>query len=61
MNPLARLAGIAVDRAMGLPGMGTPVVLRRDVAVPMPDGVVLLADHYRPAREVGPLPVVLIR
>ncbi len=61
MNPLTRLAGIAVDRALGLPGTGTPYVLRRDVAVPMPDGVVLLADHYRPARELGPLPVVLIR
>ncbi len=60
MNPLARIAGMAVDRAMGLPGIGAPFVLRRDVAVPMPDGVVLLGDHYRP-RELGPLPVVLIR
>jgi uncharacterized protein len=61
MNPLARLAGVAVDRAIGLPGPGVPVVVRRDVGVPMPDGVVLLGDHYRPARELGPLPVVLIR
>jgi uncharacterized protein len=61
MNPLARLAGIAVDKAMGLPGTGAQFVLRRDVAVPMPDGVVLLGDHYRPARELRPLPVVLIR
>ncbi len=61
MNPLARLAGLAVDRAMGLSGPGVPVVVRRDVGVPMPDGVVLLGDHYWPAREVGALPVVLIR
>ncbi len=61
MNPLARLAGLAVDRAMGLAGPGVPVVVRRDVGVPMSDDVVLLGDHYRPARELGPLPVVLIR
>ncbi len=61
MNPLARLAGLAIDRAMGLPGPGVRVVVRRDVGVPMPDGVVLLGDHYRPEREPGPLPVVLIR
>jgi putative CocE/NonD family hydrolase len=61
MNPLTRLAGLAVDRAMGLAGPGVPVVVRRDVGTAMPDGVVLLGDHYRPARESGPLPVVLIR
>jgi len=61
MNPLARLVGVAVDRAMGMPGPGVPVIVRRDVGVAMPDGVVLLGDHYRPAREPGPLPVVLIR
>jgi len=57
MNPLARL----IDKAMGMPGPGVPVVVRRDVGVPMPDGVLLLGDHYRPARATGPLPVVLIR
>jgi putative CocE/NonD family hydrolase len=61
MNPFARLAGRAVDRALGLPGTGVPVVTRRDVGVPMPDGVVLLGDHHRPAQESGPLPVVLVR
>ncbi|HEY2442046.1 MAG TPA: CocE/NonD family hydrolase [Streptosporangiaceae bacterium] len=35
--------------------------MRRDVPVAMPDGVVLLGDHYRPAGEDGPLPVVLTR
>jgi putative CocE/NonD family hydrolase len=61
MNPLARLVGLAVDRAMGMPGPGVPVVIRRNLRVPMPDGVVLLGDHYRPARATGPLAVVLIR
>jgi putative CocE/NonD family hydrolase len=61
MNPLARIAGLAVDRAMGLSGTGVPVVVRRDIGVAMPDGVVLLGDQYRPEREAGPLPVVLIR
>ena len=64
MNPLSRAAGRMVDRAIGLPPAAAPYVVRPDVAVPMPDGVVLLADHYRPAGPGGPggpLPVVLIR
>lgn len=61
MNPLYHLAGRAVDRAMGLPPPATSCVIRRDVAVPMPDGVALLGDHYRPAGPDRPLPVVLIR
>jgi uncharacterized protein len=61
MNPLARIADLAIDRAMGMTGPSVPVVVQRDVGVPMPDGVILLGDHYRPARESGPLPVVLIR
>jgi putative CocE/NonD family hydrolase len=61
MNPLSRVAGLAIDRAMGLSGPAVPFVVRRNVAVPMPDGVVLLGDHYRPARAEGALPVVLIR
>src|SRR6266516_1643375 len=61
MNPLSRIAGRAVDRALGLPATAAPYVVRRDVPVPMPDGVVLLGDHYRPAGQDRPLPVVLIR
>jgi uncharacterized protein len=57
MNPLTRL----VDKAMGLPGPGVQVVVRRDIGVAMPDGVVLLGDHYRPVRDSDRLPVVLIR
>ena len=61
MRPLSRMAGLAVDRALGLPLAATPYFVRRDVAVPMPDGVVLLGDHYRPATSSGPMPVVLVR
>ncbi len=61
MNPLSRIAGRAVDRAIGLAGPAEPVTIRRDVGVPMPDGVVLLGDHYRPARNDAPMAVVLIR
>ena len=61
MNPLSRAAGRAVDRALGLPAPAVPYAVRRDVPVAMPDGVVLLGDHYRPAGPDRPLPVVLIR
>jgi putative CocE/NonD family hydrolase len=61
MNPLSRITGRVVDRAIGLPAGETSYVLRPDVAVPMPDGVALLGDHYRPADPDRPLPVVLIR
>jgi putative CocE/NonD family hydrolase len=52
---------MAVDRAIGLRGMAEAYTLHRDVAVPMADGVVLLGDHYRPARNDAPMAVVLIR
>src|SRR5438552_541097 len=61
MNPLSQITGRAVDRALGFAAPAVPHVLRRDVRVPMPDGVVLLGDHYRPAGPDRPLPVVLIR
>ena len=61
MNPLSRIAGRAVDLALGLPATGAPYAVRPDVPVPMPDGVALLGDHYRPAGPDRPLPAVLIR
>ncbi len=61
MKPWSRMAGRAVDRVLGLPAADEPYVTRRDIGAPMPDGVVLLGDHYRPARDDGPRPVVLIR
>ena len=45
----------------GCRSRATPYEIRPDVAVPMPDGVALLANHYRPAGPERPLPVVLIR
>jgi putative CocE/NonD family hydrolase len=61
MNPLSGVAGMAVDRLLGLGPAAVRYELRRDVGVEMPDGVVLLGDHYRPAGEDRPLAVVLIR
>jgi uncharacterized protein len=50
-----------VDRLLGLPeSPSRPVGTARDLKVPMPDGVVLVADLHRP-RGAGPLPVVLMR
>jgi uncharacterized protein len=61
MVRLARLGGLLADAALGLPTAAVPYTVERDVPVPMPDGVTLLGDHYRPAEAPGPLPVVLIR
>src|SRR5262249_8609090 len=49
------------DRAMGLSGPGAALAIERDLGVPMPDGVVLLGDRYRPAATIGAGPVVLMR
>src|SRR5262245_17113497 len=50
-----------VDRLLQLPPPETrDVAIRRNVRVPMADGVDLLADHYVPALP-GPRPLVLIR
>ena len=61
MVSLARLGGLLADAVLGLPRSAMPYTVEHDVAVPMPDGVSLLATLYRPAREQGPQPVVLIR
>jgi uncharacterized protein len=61
MDPLSGIAGMAVDRVLGVRSAAVRYVVRRDVAAAMPDGVVLLGDHYRPAGDDRPLPVVLIR
>jgi uncharacterized protein len=58
---LTRLGGLLADAALGLPLRARPYTVERDVAVPMPDGVTLLGDHYRPSGAGGPQPVVLIR
>jgi putative CocE/NonD family hydrolase len=57
----ARARARVVDTFFGLePADGRAVVVR-DLATPMPDGVALMGDLYRPAGVEGPLPVVLIR
>ena len=61
MSALSRITGRAIDRALGLPGPSAQLTIERDVGVPLPDGVVLLGDLYRPGAGSGPLPVVLIR
>ncbi|MET0425139.1 MAG: CocE/NonD family hydrolase [Actinoplanes sp.] len=61
MARFTRFAGLVADVTLGLPVKATPYEVREDVPVPMPDGVTLLANHYRPAGADGPLPVVLIR
>ncbi|MCW2584009.1 MAG: peptidase [Klenkia sp.] len=48
MGAGARLGGLLVDPALGLPLRARRYTVHRDVAVPLPDGVTLLGDHYRP-------------
>ncbi|HEX9035460.1 MAG TPA: CocE/NonD family hydrolase [Ktedonobacterales bacterium] len=55
------LTGRVVTWLMKLPPAETPhVTITRDVAVPMPDGVTLLADHYMPQTD-HPCPTILVR
>ncbi|WP_250031306.1 CocE/NonD family hydrolase [Paractinoplanes maris] len=61
MAKISRLAGLVADVALGLPKRAVPYEVRKDVPVPMLDDVTLMADHYRPVGQDGPLPVVLIR
>lgn len=56
-----RLLGAAVDRMIGLGESRTArAVVERNIRLPMPDGLGLGTDHYRPV-EVSRGPVVLIR
>ncbi|HEV3357087.1 MAG TPA: CocE/NonD family hydrolase [Pseudonocardiaceae bacterium] len=55
--------GWAFDRVLGLPPAAAPQVQRRDdLRIPLADGVITVADWYRPA-DAGrdAMPVVLIR
>jgi predicted acyl esterase len=61
MPRLKRVAALAADVALGLPVKAADYAVRHDVVVPMPDGVGLVGDHYRPVGPDGPRPVVLIR
>lgn len=54
-------ASRSLARTLKLPPAGpASVKVERDIAVPMPDGVVLLADRYAPS-GAGPAPLVLVR
>jgi hypothetical protein len=61
MTKLAELGGLLADAVLGLPRSATRYTVERDVPVPMPDGVSLVGDLYRPAGSSRPSPVVLIR
>jgi uncharacterized protein len=56
MSFLSRL----VSRAWRLPPARNRVTVERDLEVPMPDGAILLADHYAPLGS-GPYPSILVR
>ena len=49
-----------IARWLGLPPARYDVAVERNLPVPMPDGIVLRADHYTP-RPGGPFPTILIR
>ncbi|HKW23904.1 MAG TPA: X-Pro dipeptidyl-peptidase, partial [Ktedonobacterales bacterium] len=51
-----------IGQIMKLPPAEThKYTVTRDVAVPMPDGVTLLADHYVPRSMRASYPTLLIR
>jgi putative CocE/NonD family hydrolase len=54
------LARRLVARALSLPPARYAVTVERDLAITMPDGVALHADHYAP-RTAGRFPAILIR
>jgi uncharacterized protein len=60
MSWFSRVGAKAVDAAFGLPA-GAPHTVQRDLPVPMPDGVTLLGDLYRPTRAPARMPTVLVR
>src|ERR671910_2265085 len=49
-----------ISRLLGLPPALHNVAVERGLRVPMPDGVELVADRYRP-REPGHFPTILVR
>ncbi|HEX2911848.1 MAG TPA: CocE/NonD family hydrolase [Chloroflexia bacterium] len=55
------ITGRLLDRILKLPPAETyDIIIRRNIKVPMPDGVTLLADHYAP-REGPKRPTILVR
>jgi len=60
LSPGAIALGQALARAWSLPPQRNRVAVERDLAVPMSDGAVLLADHYLPV-SVASAATVLVR
>lgn len=58
--PVNSLRTALVDRVLRLPAEAGSYRVERDLRVPMPDGVTLLADRYAPPGD-RPGPVVLVR
>jgi uncharacterized protein len=56
----SRLAGRALGRVLRLPPPTTSYTVSR-VAIPMRDGVELVADHYVPAGDTEPVGTLLVR
>jgi hypothetical protein len=55
MGMLTPVTRVLVDAALGLPLRATRYTVERARAVPMPDGVPLVGDHYRPVGvQAGP-------
>jgi uncharacterized protein len=54
------LRSAVIARLLDLPPARSRVQVERDIAIPMPDGVRLMADHYHP-RAPGAYPTVLVR
>jgi predicted acyl esterase len=58
INPMSQL----MQRQMGLdPPLTRDLIVERDLPVPMPDGIVLLADRWAPRVGGDSLPVALVR
>lgn len=55
------LGGLLLDRLLRLPPAWGGYEVERDLPIPMPDGVRLLGDLYRPRRTAGASAVVLVR
>ena len=47
-------------RRLGLPPVRNRVKTKRNIPIPLPDGIVLMADHYAPVGD-GDYPTILIR
>ena len=60
-NPwVERLGRTAFAASMGLAQGPHKVTVERNIAVPMPDGVLLIADRYAP-QDAGPHPAIIMR